>query len=108
MITKFQLFEDFQSGVVRCIVNNKPLVFKLKVNNTEKGTKVYLMLDDQLYDELSILVPDTNKLTSGEFFLNPDINPDIVKELESQNFIQKSGKNSKAGDKNTISYSLTI
>ena len=110
MIISFNefLFENFTSGPFITYINNEELILKLYVEYFETGTEVYLFKDTEIYDNLSILLPNSHELRKGEFFLNPDINPNIVKELIEQNFITKKDIKSIAGDKETISYKLNI
>lgn len=109
MITNFKLYcEDYNTGIVRINLDGHPSVQQLKVEETEKGTRVYLMIDDKVYDELSIILPNSNDLDKSEFFVNPNIDKNIVDELENQNFINRTNTVGNAAGKKTISYSLSI
>ena len=94
------------SGIFSVNIDNDTLCFELRYNHNEKPFKVDLMLNDELYSELSIKVPDSDKLENNEFFLNPKIKKEIIDELINQGFITKTGKKSMAGDKETESYQL--
>lgn len=101
MLKKIKLFEDYNTSVFKA----KNMVFTLYVKESEP-TEVYLILDDDLYDYLSVIVPDSSNLEQGEFFLNPDIDDEIVNILIDQNFISETSKETIAGDKKTKSYIL--
>jgi len=110
MIVSFNEFlnENFISGRFLTNINGREIVLKLQVEYINLLTKVYLIKDNKVYDNLSINLPDSRKLREGEFFLNPDINSNIVKELTKQNFITKQKTESIAGDKKTTAYKLNI
>jgi len=80
------------------------MTFDLDISQDERTIKI--MYDDALYAELSIVIPGSDELEPGEFFLNPKIDQKIVDELVTQNFIEKGNKDSVAGDKKTTSYRL--
>ena len=104
MIIKFKVFENYKSGIFGLYINGKYMTFNLDISQDEKT--INIMHDDLLYVKLSIKIPDSDELESGEFFLNPDVNPKILSELITQNFIEKANKNAVAGDKPTSSYRL--
>jgi len=109
MITKFKLFlEKYESGVVNIKIDGVSMVFTLSVNEGEKGLEINLLLDNKKYAELSVIVPDSLKLDNNEFYMNPIIDINIIKKLEKQNFISKSGKKSIAGDKDVNSYTINF
>lgn len=99
MITKF---ENYKSGLFGLHLNGKYMTFNLDINQDEKS--VNIMYDDQLYIELDIKIPDSEELEPGEFFLNPEVDQKIVRELVKQSFIEKGNKTAVAGDKTTLSY----
>ena len=103
MITNFN---DY-SGVIKVQLEGDEMYFRLKYDDLKLPFEVSLHLEDGKYGDLSIIIPDSDELNRKEFFLNPDINMKIVTELEKENFIQKSGKESIAGDKKTISYIIS-
>ena len=104
MITKFEQF----SGIISVNVDGDVLYFKLKYDENNFPLEVDLYLKNGKYDNLSVTIPDSDDLDNKEFFLNPDINKNIVRSLEKENFIQETGKESIAGDKPTKSYILLI
>jgi len=104
MIINFKIFENFKSGLFGAYVDSKYMTFNLDISQDEKT--VNIMYDDNLYAELSITIPGSEELENGEFFLNPEINPKILKELVNQSFIEKTTKNAVAGDKTTTAYRL--
>ena len=103
MITNFN---DY-SGVIKINIDDDEMYFHLKYDDKKLPFEVSLYLEDGKYGDLSIIIPDSEELNRKEFFLNPEINTKIVEELETQNFIQKSGKESIAGDKKTKSYIIS-
>lgn len=103
----FTNFDDF-SGVVSVKINNDIMYFHLKYDENKEPFNVELWLHDGKYENLSIKLPDSDELGHKEFFLNPDVNKEIVKSLKQEGFIKETGKESMAGDKKTISYTLLI
>lgn len=102
-----KLFEDYVSGMFGLNLDGEYIVFNLYVQKSgDNVTNVYILLDDDIYDNLSIETPDSSSLNDEEFFLNPDLDKRIVQELIRQNFITKSDKRTLAGDKETVSYYL--
>lgn len=101
------IIEQNTTGIISIRVRDKNYIFTLDSEETKKGLKVYLMLDDEIFQELSVEVPDSEKLDTNEFFLNPAIDSKIVKSLEQENFISKGKQTTMAGDKQTLSYHLT-
>lgn len=96
-----KIFEDFTTSVVKV----DDLVLRLHIDYSNI-TNVYLLLEDEIYDNLSVELPDSTKLDIGEFFLNPDIDKRIIDELINQGFIEEGDKEAMAGDKPTKSYIL--
>jgi len=104
MITKFN---DF-SGVFSAVVDGDLMYMHLRYNEDIFPFEVQIYVNDELYCDLSVIIPDSKKLERDEFFLNPIVDKSIVKVLERENFIQETGYESIAGDKKTKSYSLVI
>jgi len=100
MITKFN---DF-SGVI----NIDGEYFKLNFDDSKMPFEVNLYVKNGLYNNLSVIVPDSKTLGHKEFFLNPEIEQNIISALKKENFIQETGKESIAGDKKTISYVVNL
>jgi hypothetical protein len=100
-----RLFEDYNTGRFRVNINGNILVLTLYVQHSNI-TNVYLMLGDDIYDNLSVELPDSEKLDKDEFFINPDVDEEIIKELINQGFIEEGTHKSIAGDKKTKSYIL--
>jgi hypothetical protein len=96
------LFENFESSVITIVIDGDENTF----NVLSKNNKVYLMMQDEIYQRLDIKIPDSKELQDDEFFMAPDVRREIVDELENQNFIQKINKESIAGDKKVIAYKL--
>jgi len=109
VITKFNLFESMQtSGVVSIKIGGKLMYFHLKYNENKTPFRVELWLNTGKYQNLSIEIPDSKKLDRKEFYLNPDINIEIINTLKDEGFVEESGKQSIAGDEKTKSYTLLI
>ena len=96
-----KLFEEYNTSLFKV----DDMYFTLHVEDITP-TQVYLMLDGDIYEELSIIIPNSSKLKKDEFFINPKINDNIIKVLLDQNFISETGKEDMAGDKKTKSYIL--
>ena len=96
MITKYKIFESL-SGYFS--VNN--ITYQLDYSD-----EIYIILDSEIYQNLSVTIPDTKFLSDSEFFINPDIEDKFIKVLIDENFIEESDKESIAGDKKTRSYRL--
>ena len=103
MITNFKIFENYKS-LFGSYVDGKYMTFSLDISQDEK--KINIMYNGNLYTKLSIDIPGTEELESGEFFLNQEINSKILKELVNQKFIEKTNKKAVAGDKTTTAYRL--
>ena len=92
--------EDYETGYIN--YNDMPL--KLKI--IDNPTTVKIIYKGKHYEDLSIIIPDSKHLDNGEFFINPDIDRNIIKEFEIEGFIECTNKESMAGDKLTKSYKL--
>lgn len=86
-------------------VDSKSTGFRLDVEHGDDGTVVHLTKDGIEYDDLSVKISG-EELDKGEFFLNPNIDSDVVLRLKREGFISPTGKRSNAGDKETQSYSV--
>ena len=102
------VLENFESGIFKTVVNGSEMIFNLDIKYTEDCTEVNLIYDKKLWSNLSVTTPDSVKLNKNEFYLNPEIDKNIVKDLKEQGFISKTNKKTLAGDKETESYSLNI
>jgi hypothetical protein len=96
-----KLFEDYTTGSLKV----GDLVLSLYVQQSNV-TNVYLLLGDDIYDNLSVELPDSEQLDIDEFFLNPELDTKIVDELVNQGFIEEGENETTAGDKPTKSYRL--
>lgn len=99
------LFEDYNTGVFKVNINGEELILRLYIEE-EPITRVYLILNNEIYEHLSVEIPESKYLNKGEFFLNPEISNNIVEVLINQQFIEETGKKAQAGLKETISYQL--
>jgi len=90
-----KLFEQFESTVITIVIDGAEKTFTI----LQQGKKVYLMLDGEVYQRLDIHIPDSDELNDDEFFMTPDVDQNIVDELEDQGFIQKLDEESIVGDK---------
>jgi len=97
-----KLFEEFESTAITIVINGKEQTFTI----SQEGKKIYLMRDNDIYQRLDIQIPDSDELEIDEFFMAPDVQPNIVEELKNQGFIQKLNKESIAGDKKVTAYKL--
>jgi predicted nucleic acid-binding Zn ribbon protein len=102
MITNFKNF----SGIIAVELNGEMLNFRLKYNENILPFEISLYLVDNKYADLSVIIPDSKKLSKKEFFMNPEIDTKIIKQLKIENFIAESGKESVAGENKTKSYIL--
>lgn len=102
MITNFK---DF-SGIIAIELNGEILNFRLKYNENILPFKISLYIGDNKYVDLSVIIPESKNLSKKEFFMNPEIDPKIIKQLKIENFIAESGKESVAGENKTKSYIL--
>jgi len=99
-------FDDFAGGVISVKIDGTTMYFHLKYDEDSEPFEVKLYLHDGKYEDLSVIIPDSEELKHKEFFLNPKVNPKIVNTLVKENFIKESGKTSIAGDKQTKSYMI--
>jgi hypothetical protein len=97
-----KLYEEFESSVINIIIDNEEYVFTIK----KEGDKVLLMKGNDIYQRLDIKIPDSKNLENDEFFMDTNVRIEIIDELEKQGFIQKINKESIAGDKKVIAYTL--
>lgn len=97
-----KLFEEFESSVITIIIDGEEMTFTI----LSKDKKIYLMKDDEIYQRLDVQIPDSEELDIDEFFMAPDVDKNIVEELENQGFIQKLDIESIAGDKKVTAYKL--
>jgi len=96
-------FEAYVTGAVSINIDGQDRTFTIK-NSDESG--IFLMEDDEVYQRLDIETPDTKNLDSEEFYLSPEVSPEIVKELLAQGFIDKCNKETVAGSKIVKAYHL--
>jgi len=89
------------SGIFSVNIDGENMIFSLKYSD-----KIYIMLDSEIYQELSVNIPASKFLEESEFFLNPDVDKRIVDVLIDENFIEKTDMESIAGDKKTYSYTI--
>jgi hypothetical protein len=104
VITNFNNF----SGVVSVEIDGDIMYFHLKSDENKTPFTVELWLHNGKYADLSINIPDSKKLGHKEFYLNPQIENNIIKALEDEGFIENTGNKSIAGDKETKSYLLLV
>ena len=96
-------FESYRTGAVSITIDGVENVFTLKRDDM----RVYLMKDDEVYQQLDIETPDTKNLDDDEFYMAPDIPKEIVDELTAQGFIDKCEKDeSLAGDQKVKAYHI--
>jgi hypothetical protein len=103
LIKKFYKFikEDYETS----FFNVGKTTYWLYVKEDEI-CRVYIMLGDDIYEKLSIDLPNSTELDDEEFFLNPNIDKKIIDVLINQNFISEGNKEAIAGDKKTKSFYL--
>ena len=103
MLKKYLKFinEGYKSGYFN--YDNMPL--RLKISNNNNKTEIKILYKDEYYTDLSIDIHG-KELNKDEFFINPDIDDNLIKELEEQGFIEMTDKKIMAGDKKTNSYKL--
>jgi len=103
-INDFSLFlnEKYESGVF----DFNGLSFKLDTFYDNDETYVRILYMDKHYEDLSVIVPKSKILDTDEFFLNPNIDKEMVNVLIDQGFIECTNKKTMAGDKLTKSYML--
>lgn len=93
--------ESYKTGYF----NYDGLPLNLSVSNNNGKTEVKVLYMDKYYTNLSIDIHG-KELEKDEFFINPDIDKEMVNILEKEGFIQSTNKKIMAGDKETISYKL--
>ena len=102
MITDFKIFESIdESGVFSVIIDGNNILFHLRYSD-----KIYIMIDEEIYQELSIELPKSKGLDENEFFMNPDVDENIINVLIDENFIEVSDEESIAGEQETKSYRI--
>lgn len=104
MITKFNTYH----GLFSVNLDGKKKVFRLSYDENKYPFRINLILDNDIYSELSIIIPDSEKLDKGEFFMNINIDYRIVDELINQGFIVETNKYSKAGENHVKTYKINI
>ena len=102
MIKKFEKYikEIFKSDPISIGDETYYLETAIKDNKLN----VYLVYDGELYEELSVIIPESDSINKDEFFLNPKVEYSIINALETQEYIQKLNKQAKAGEKITNLY----
>ena len=114
MITKFKLYTNYIkeeyvfSGKFSTIVDGIEIVLSLKYDEDIHPFRIYLFLDGKNYQELSVIIPSSEKLEHNEFYLSADTDINITETLLKENFITKTNKEDIAGDKLVKSYSLIL
>jgi len=104
MIKKYVNFinEQYTTGYFE--YNDLPLKLDIKYFNNK--IKIDILYKDSLYDNLSVDLPDSDDLGIDEFYINPNLDKDLIQILIDDGFIEKTNKVSKAGNDKTISYVL--
>jgi hypothetical protein len=104
MIKKFEFYikENFKSEPIS--IGDKTYYIETALKDNKLN--VYLIYKGNLYEELSVIIPESDNINKDEFFLNPKVRYSIVNELETRKFIQKLDKQAKAGDKTAILYCI--
>jgi len=103
MITNFKIFENLTNPIFSVIIDNNKYVFSLT-----RTDEINIILDDELYQTLSITIPDTKNLDDNMFFINPDVRPEIINVLIDDNFIEGTDIQAIAGDKETKAYKILL
>lgn len=104
MITKFNQY----NGLFSVDLDGENMIFRLSYDENKEPFRVYLLLDSDIYAELSIIVPDSDELDKGEFFIDSKIDYRIIEELINQGFIIETNKETKAGENVVKSYKINI
>jgi hypothetical protein len=104
MLKKFEEYikENFKSDPIS--IGDKTYYIETAIKDSKLN--VYLVYNGDLYEELSVIIPESDSINKDEFFLNPKVRYNIINELESRKFIQKLNKQAKAGDKTTNLYCI--
>lgn len=85
--------------------NFNEMPFKLSISNKNDKIKVKILYMDKYYADLSIDIHGKD-LDKDEFFINPNIDKEIIETLENEGFIECTNKEIMAGNKKTKSYKL--
>ena len=105
MILNYKNFiKESLSGPCLVTIDGEELVLRIDI----KSNSINLISDGKIYDNLSVELPETTELRKDEFFINPDIDFEIIKQLTEQNFISKTSTTTSYGEQKTISYILNI
>jgi hypothetical protein len=104
MIKKFEEYikENFKSDPISIGDDTYYLETVIKDNKLN----VYLVYNGNLYEEISVIIPESDTINQDEFFLNPKVKYSIVDALETQGYIQRLDKQAKAGEKTTNLYCI--
>jgi hypothetical protein len=104
MIKKFEQYinENYKSNPI--LIDGNTYYMNSEIKN--KKLYVSLIYKGDLYEELSVVIPESDNINDDEFFLNPKVKYSIVSELENQKFIQKLNKRAKAGNRETVLYCI--
>lgn len=113
MITNFIKYLESNNykltGVVNIKIDNKDTAVHLGYKTKQTGgSEVALFIGDEKYFDLSIKIPDSDELNSSEFYLEPNINPEIIEQLVKLGLITKTDVTAVAGDKKAIKYYLNV
>ena len=103
MITKFKIFENSFNPIFSVIIDDEKYVFSLSITD-----EINIMLDNEIYQKLSITIPDSKKLDDSMFFMVPNVKKEIIDVLIDENFIEETDIESIAGDKETKAYKLLL
>jgi len=106
MIKKYKSF-ILESSYSKYPIRIGDVTYTLKIDENDSGTMVYLQIDNETYDTLSIVIPETKNISEDEFFLNPKSNKKIVGELEKLGIIQKMDTKANAGGIETSLYFIS-
>jgi hypothetical protein len=90
------------------ILSFKDNIYNLKFFYKKNKLYIDLYLNNMKYQPLSILIPDSENLNKNEFFINPEVDLNLIEELIKQNFISKGENVAIAGDVETKSYFLNF
>lgn len=105
MITRF--YEFYKYGMFNVTIDSIELNLHLDYNENITPIDIKLKLNNnETYDDLSTIIPESKNLDKLEFFINPNLNSKIIDVLKQEGFIQKTNKESIAGDKKTTTYIL--
>jgi hypothetical protein len=99
-----EFINENKSGILS--YNNN--IYNLKFFYKNNKLYVDLYLNKMKYQPLSILIPDSENLNKNEFYINPEVDLNLIDELIKQNFISKGENTAIAGDVETKSYFLNF